>query len=214
MMLLAFDLDGTLVRLPIDWRVVESNIERVSGGQVRSFLGFLARFYNTRKFWEIHQLVERLELEAVERLEVLDNADVVVRDASKHFEIAIVTMQSRYVCRAVLRKLGLESLVKYVVARDDAGTRVDQLRQLISIAGKPPREIIFVGDKVLDAFSALMLGINPILVLRTVSNPWFTPSDNILEDLEAMQIPVVNSLREALDLALRLGRQRSVEGEE
>jgi len=213
-MLLAFDLDGTLVRLPIDWRVVESNIEKISRGQTRSFLGFLARFYNTREFWEIHQLVERLELEAVEKLEVLDHADVVVRDASKYFEIAIVTMQSRYVCRIILRKLGLENLVKYIVARDDAGTRVDQLRQLLSIAGKTPRETIFVGDKVLDAFSALMLRINPILVLRTVSNPWFTPSDNILEDLEALQIPVVNSLREALDLALRLGRQRGIEGEE
>ena len=212
-MLLAFDLDGTLVRLPIEWRVIEFNIEKISRGRTRSFLGFLARFYNTKEFWEIHQLVERLELEALEKLEVLDNADTVVRYASEYFEIAIVTMQSRYACKSILRKLGLESLVKYIVARDDAGTRVNQLRQLLSIASKTPRETIFVGDKILDAFSALILGINPILVLRTVSNPWFTPSDNILEDLEAMQIPVVNSLREALDLALRLSRQQGVEGE-
>ncbi len=205
-MLLVFDLDGTLVSLPIDWRPVEEAIQRISGGVTRFFLGFLANFYGSKEFWEIHQMVEELEMKAIDRLMILDNAIEIVKRASTHFTVAIATMQSRRACISVLEKLGLTSIVRAIITREDAGTRIDQLRKLLTRLGTAPEEAIFVGDKVLDAIAALMIGIKPILVLRDVKNPWFTPNDNILEDLEALRIPIARNLEEALSIALELSR--------
>ncbi len=205
-MLLVFDLDGTLVSLPIDWKPVEEAIQRISGGATRFFLGFLANFYGSKEFWEIHQMVEELEMKAIDKLAVLDNAIEVVKRASTYFTVAIATMQSRRACISVLERLGLTSVVRTVITREDAGTRIDQLRKLLTRVGTAPEEAIFVGDKVLDAIAALMVGIKPILVLRDVKNPWFTPNDNILEDLEALRIPIARNLEEALGIALELSR--------
>ena len=118
-MLLVFDLDGTLVSLPIDWKPVEDAIYKVSRGTTRFFLGFLANFYGSKEFWDIHQMVEELEMRAIDRLTVLDNAVEIVKYASTRFTIAIATMQSRRACITVLEKLGLTSIGNAITTRED-----------------------------------------------------------------------------------------------
>ncbi len=62
-------------------------------------------------------MVEELEMKAIDRLMILDNAIDIVKRASTHFTVAIATMQNRRACRSALERLSLTSVVRTVITR-------------------------------------------------------------------------------------------------
>ena len=85
------DVDGTLVLLPINWNHVMRIIAEEECS-AQSFLGFVAKCFGTESFWRVHEFVKSLELEAVEKMVVLDNSPEVVKRLCRSYRVALVTM--------------------------------------------------------------------------------------------------------------------------
>ncbi|MCS7111004.1 MAG: HAD-IA family hydrolase [Ignisphaera sp.] len=199
-----FDIDGTLVMLPIDWNAIVSEISRISNGGAKTFLGFVARYYNTKEFWHIHKLLEEEELRAAESMRILDGAPNYIEGLCGVMRIGFVTMQSRKAARRILEKLGLTKCVDALVAREDAPTRATQLSVVLSSLGVERKDVVFVGDKVGDAIAAIVNNISAVIVLRNPVSMRISETDYLDEDLEVFGIPIVRSFSEAVEVVKKL----------
>ena len=198
------DVDGTLVLLPINWdHVMRIIAEEKCSAQ--TFLGFVAKCFGTESFWRVHEFVKRLELEAVEKMVVLDNSPEVMKRLCRSYRVALVTMQSMEAAKAVVSKLGLDNCVEVVISREYARNRVEQVAKAIKLLGVEPSKTLFIGDKVLDGFAAYANGVRGVVIMRGNICTKVSDTDLIDEDLDALGVVVVRSLWEAIEVAERFG---------
>jgi len=195
-MALLLDLDGTIVRFPIDWSRFYKFLREM--GIELKFLEFIRRFWGTEVFWRSHEYLSSLELEALQRVEVYEKVSDLLERISRRTPVAIVTFQSRRAAEEALRVAGIDHVVKTIVSRDDCGSRLTQLRLALSRLGASPEGSFFVGDKVNDAIAALLCGVRCVLVFRGLRESRISESDDILEDLNSWGVPTFSSLRDAL----------------
>ena len=69
-----FDLDGTLVRLPVDWRRVLNTIEEMLGTKVKSLIGLYAEIWGTKTYEAVSRKVEEFEIASLDKMEILDDS--------------------------------------------------------------------------------------------------------------------------------------------
>jgi phosphoglycolate phosphatase-like HAD superfamily hydrolase len=200
---LLFDIDGTIVLLPIDWPNVISRT-RTEGVNTTTFLGFVARYYGTDVFWRIHRYLELLELEAVDNLVVLDNAEHILKRICQRIDVGFITMQSRAAAEKILSKLGIDKCnnnLGILSTREDSSTRIEQVSKAVKTMNVLPSEVLFIGDKLLDAIAAIINGVKSIIVLRNLVSNRISDTDYIDEDLEVVGVRIAKNLWEALKIA-------------
>lgn len=195
---LVFDLDGTLVRLPIEWSKVLEEISYVIGYMPRGILPILRRFYGTQIYSRISYIIEQYEERALDKMQVLDDASSILRVLAKNYHIYIVTMQSKNIAEKIVSTLRVEDILRKIISRDDAGFRVDQLRIILRDIDDDPNTVLFIGDKVLDMIAAFHLGIKGLMIVRDYFNSRITGTDDLLEDLETLGIKIIWSLKDLL----------------
>lgn len=195
---LVFDLDGTLVRLPIEWSKVLEEISYVIGYMPRSILPILRRFYGTQIYSRISYIIEQYEERALNKMQVLDDASSILRILAKKYHIYIVTMQSKNIAEKIVSTLRVEDILRKIISRDDAGFRVDQLRIILRDIDDDPNTVLFIGDKVLDMIAAFHLGIKGLMIVRDYFNSRITSTDDLLEDLETLGVKIIWSLKDLL----------------
>jgi HAD superfamily hydrolase (TIGR01549 family) len=198
-----FDIDGTLVLLPINWDRIASEIRRVSNGNAKSFLGFLAKYHNSEKFWYIHRILEEEEIKAVNNMMILDDLSD-IKSLCNVKKIGFVTMQSRRAAEEIVKRLELDKCLDILVTREYAATRAMQLSIVINRLGTEPRNTLFIGDKIADAIASILNNINAIIVMRNPISMRISDTDYLDEDLEVFGIPITRSLREAIEIAKKL----------
>ena len=163
-----FDLDGTLVRLPVDWRRVLNTIEEMLGTKVKSLIGLYAEIWGTKTYEAVSRKVEEFEMASLDKMEILDDSPKLLKSLSTKYFIGLVTFQSRKVARKILERIGVEEIV--IATRDDSPTRADQISLIISSTSLNPRAFLIVGDRLNDVYSALKIGCNAVLVDRMGRN--------------------------------------------
>ncbi len=191
---LVFDLDGTLVKLPVDWNSVVQQLSEVVGKKVNSVLGVLNQYFNTSLYSRINKVLEVHELKSINELEILDNSVSLLRKLSNRYRVSIVTMQSRRVAREVVHRMGISDIIDTILAREDARNRIEQLSYLLKILDVPSQNVLFIGDKVLDVIAAYVNNVRSVIVLRGRVNRLFTETDDVLEDLEVLDAIILNNL--------------------
>jgi len=204
-----FDIDGTLVLLPIDWSMVIARIRSEENVSALTFLGFIAKYHGSEVFWRIHRFLESLEINAVDRLVILDNSSEILRKLCGRIDLGFITMQSRSAAKKVLSKLEIdkcENNLGVLSSREDAATRVEQIAKVLKVLNANPKEVLFIGDKVLDAVASTINGINAIVILRNLKSTRITDTDYIDEDLEVLGIPIAHNLGEAIRIAKEIYR--------
>ena len=195
---LVFDLDGTLVKLPVEWDKVLEEISHVIGYRPRSILPVLKRFYGTRIYDKISDIIERYEEKSLDKIQILDNAPDILKALARRFYIYVVTMQSRNMAKKIVNILGIEDIPRKIISRNNAGFRIDQLRIVLRDINDDPNTVLFIGDKVLDMIAAFYLGIKGLMIVRDYFNSRITGTDDLLEDLETLGVRIVWSLKDLL----------------
>jgi len=193
--LVIFDIDGTLLKLPIRWSEALAHVAKLYRTK-KKFLGLLAEIEGKEIFDRINRILERYELEASENPVLYEDVQRTVEGLSKNFVLAYVTMQSRIAARRVLERAGLAKYAKCLVTREDAAVRLKQILLVTKRLGFRAEETVFVGDKLNDVCSALVAKIQPILVVRGEFHSRISDTDDLEEDLEALGVPVVSTLDE------------------
>jgi len=150
-----FDLDGTLVRLPIDYKPLFEEFRRIMRvDEVRPIVDAVSRVDGkTREL--VFGAWDRAELAVSGKITVNEEGMKTYRkfwDKRK----ALVTLQGKAVVQTILRQFGLA--FDFVVTREDALFRVDQLTKAINQLKAEPRNALFVGNTDDDVAAAGKIG--------------------------------------------------------
>jgi HAD superfamily hydrolase (TIGR01549 family) len=159
-----FDLDGTLVSLPIDWRRVINHVSDLLGIKVRSLLDLYPRLWGTEKYDVVSRAIEEFELASLDGLEFLDDSPRLLMRLSSEYELGLITFQGVNVTRKIIKRMGIEGL--HIVTRDDSPTRIEQIARIVSAARLGFGDFLVVGDMLNDVYSAIKAGCRAVLVDR------------------------------------------------
>jgi len=177
MNLIIFDLDGTLVRLPIDYealrlRLYESFNDPLVFDSIYKFLISLDR----KRRQEAFRIMDEFELGSVNKMYV----DPTIHEGFKlirSYTKALVTLQGLKPAMLVLEKIGIKEEFSIVVTREFSLNRVEQIKYVMDKLGAEDERTIFIGDTENDLMAAKTLGILPIIVGSKVNG---APVNSIL----------------------------------
>ena len=150
-----FDLDGTLVDLPVDWEALFDELKRVMHvDNVRPLTVTIPRTdLQTRK--KAFDAWSKAELAVVKNVIINEEGMKIYRE-SQNRPKALVTMQGKKTAERILDQLKLKFDV--VVTREDSLSREKQLLKAVEKLDIPARDILFVGDAESDATAAQKTG--------------------------------------------------------
>ena len=146
-----FDLDGTLIHLPLDYDKLFLEIRRILGtDNVRPLLKVLA-MANASERKRIFKVWDDIELETLPHVTSVDEGMKLYREYARK-PIALVTMQGAAFVQVVLRKLELS--FNAIATREDGLDRVKQLELVRRKLELQFGSILFVGNKDYDQAAA------------------------------------------------------------
>jgi len=150
-----FDLEGTLVKLPIDYETLYEEIKReLEISQVKP-LTKTVKMLDSGSRKKVYELWERAELKALANMSLNEEGIEIYRNCSKN-PVALVTMQGKVVVRKILTHFHLSFNV--IITREDEIDRVQQIRKAIDEMGLTPRNVLVVGDRDTDEAAAKQIG--------------------------------------------------------
>jgi phosphoglycolate phosphatase len=160
-----FDLDGTLVRLAVDWDAVATETAAVLAG------GGLAA--DDLSLWEMLDAADEVGLrEEVEAVVATHERDGAIRSerlpgaddlATLGRPAAVCSLNSEAAVRAALDRHDLADATGAVVGRDTVPTRKPDPEPVLAALrplGVPPDRALFVGDSERDAAAAERAGVD------------------------------------------------------
>ncbi|MFB6302059.1 MAG: HAD family hydrolase [Haloferacaceae archaeon] len=159
-----FDLDGTLVRLVVDWDdVAAAVIERLAADGVdaagRDLWGLLDLADEIGRRDEVEAIIGAHELDGAKRSERLPAADDL---AALDRPAAVCSLNAEAAARTALATHDLIDRVGVVVGRDSVPTRKPDPEPLLAALDAidvPPDRALFVGDSARDAEAAERAGV-------------------------------------------------------
>lgn len=150
-----FDLDGTLIDLPMNYESLFAEIRRIMKVKnVRPLLKTVTKA-NEQQKKEIFTEWDRIELEALSKMTLKDAGIAIYRQYSEKPRI-LVTMQGRKLVKAVLERFALS--FKTAVTREDSLDRVKHLMIALRSLELKPQNVLFVGNEDHDQAAAKEVG--------------------------------------------------------
>ena len=150
-----FDLDGTLINLPIDYDSLFQEFGRImKTTRVRPLTETIPRL-NDEKKKQVFLAWERSELEAFEESTANEEGMSIYREFSQKPK-ALVTMQGRNLVKNVLQKFTLR--FDFTVTREDSLNRREQLEIAAKKLKAPFQKVLFVGNTIEDRIAAKEVG--------------------------------------------------------
>ncbi|QDX41642.1 HAD family hydrolase [Salarchaeum sp. JOR-1] len=158
-----YDLDGTLVDLPVDWRAVAADLRalldsaRVNPDDYGTW-GLLDAAESAGVGGEAERIISEYEREGARTAESLPLADEL---AGSDVPAAVCSLNCEAACRIALSRHGLLDSVEAVVGRDSVAERKphpEPLRAAVRALGVRPERVVFVGDAERDAETAERAG--------------------------------------------------------
>jgi HAD superfamily hydrolase (TIGR01549 family) len=158
-----FDLDGTLVNLPIDYRALYTEFQKIM------------RIKNVEPVTEtVPALNEVLRRKVFETWTIAESAILpkmtVVKEGTKLYKQysevpkAMVTMQGMKTVEKILRILNLTFQV--VITREDSLDRTAQITLVLEKLRLKPEDVIVIGDREADKIAAEKVGCKFRMVKR------------------------------------------------
>jgi len=159
---IVYDLDGTLVRLDVDWQEVREEVAaklRVRNIQVAEDSLWTMFERATLEGFErpVHQTLESFERDGARSATRLPLADELPWDVP----VGVCSLNAESACRIALELHGLDGYIDALVGRDTVSTHKPHPEPLLTTVerlGVSPGETLFVGDSESDAQTAERAG--------------------------------------------------------
>jgi HAD superfamily hydrolase (TIGR01549 family) len=156
-----FDLDGTLVNLPIDYEALFEEFKRIMRVEdVHPVVNTISNV-DTATRAQVFAAWDKAELAVLNKMHVKTEG-MKIYQANVDKRKALVTLQGQTVVGAILKQLGLSFDV--VVTREAGLFRVDQLIKAGLRLNVNMLDVLFVGNAESDATAAAKLGCQFIKV--------------------------------------------------
>jgi HAD superfamily hydrolase (TIGR01549 family) len=156
-----FDLDGTLVHLPVDYEKLFKEFKRImKTNNIKPITQTIANLdEKTRK--EVFRKWNAAELRALPKM-IIKKEGIELYQKFSPKPKALVTMQGRTVVERILETIKLSFVV--TITRELSLDRTQQLEEATKKLGVQLHEILFIGDTENDENSARKLGCQFIKV--------------------------------------------------
>lgn len=150
-----FDLDGTLIDLPMDYERLFEKIRRTM--KVRNVCPLLKTVAkaNEQQKKEIFTEWDKIELEALPKMTLKDKGMAIYKQYSEKPKV-LVTMQGRKLVKAVLERFPLS--FKTTITREDGLDRAKHLIIALHNLESKPHNVLFVGNEDHDQTAAEKVG--------------------------------------------------------
>jgi phosphoglycolate phosphatase-like HAD superfamily hydrolase len=146
-----FDLDGTLINLPVDYAKLFEDIRKIIKKEaVRPLLETVSKLdAKTRR--EVFKVWDKAELDASAKM-AINEEGIAVYKRFQQKPKALVTMQGRTLMKIALLHFRLAFCV--TVTREDSLSRVEQLEKAFQRLGTTAQNLLFVGNTEDDSLAA------------------------------------------------------------
>jgi len=179
-----FDLDATLVNLPVNWNHVRSKLmnlnlilkwESINRAMTRLWLT------NVDNYFKLSRVLEEEELKSIKKLNkgLLLMPRGYIEELRRYSSICIATKQSIRVAEEVLKKLRLYNYIDVIIGRDsDVGPiKVEMYRRCVEVLGYP--HALVLDDNIEGVVDAYRKGFTPMLI-----------SDNVYKIAKSMRLGI------------------------
>ena len=167
-----FDLDGTLVTLPIRYDLIQKKLRELFDLEV-NFSPLIPSIIEYSKNNEklirgAFELLCEEELIASESVKEIDGLQLVIDYLlSKKYSISLITMQCKKSTNVILKKLNLTTKFSSIITRDENHDRFFQIKNTYESLNFSPSDVTVIGDRLHDINSATRANCNSILVNRS-----------------------------------------------
>ena len=166
-----FDLDGTLFTVPVDWKDVRKELERIIGHPLE----------NSPLFNQLHRIIaenpgirspvfsaiDSFELQVASRSQPKPGAVQLLQTLARSSRpMALVTMQGRAICDELLRRHDLDRFFSVKVTREYSLDRSEQILKVIDEIGAESAKTLFIGDLPNDVVCARRSKVDVAIVGR------------------------------------------------
>ena len=163
-----FDLDGTLVRLPIRYEIIFEKLQNLfdTKDEFKPLIPTILKKANNdiELLQQAFDLICEEETLAANDSEVIDGAiDILNYFKKRNYSLSLVTMQCMKAAKLVLDKMQISELFSSIITRDDSNQRSTQIKKSVEILSLSPDKVMVIGDRIHDVKSAKQVGCSAIL---------------------------------------------------
>lgn len=139
-----FDLDGTLLDLPIDYTSMYKKFSELTGiNEIRPLLKTMEQIKDQQVLRQVFDTWTEFELAIIDKITVHDEGMRLYRQYIK-LSKALVTMQGKETVHKICQKFDFK--FDAVFTREDSCNRVEQLKLATTKLGFTPSDILFIGN--------------------------------------------------------------------
>ena len=187
-----FDLDGTLVRLPIQYNEIFKKLQILfdTNDEFKPLIPTIIKKSknDTKIVQNAFNLICEEEILATNNFEVINDAiNTLNYFKTNNYSICLVTMQCFKAAKIILDKMQVSELFSSIITRDSSHERNAQITKSIESLSFSTNEILMVGDRINDVRSAQQVGCHVILFNKDKKNS-FTDCPVITELSELKKI--------------------------
>ena len=168
--LVVFDLDGTIIRLPVRYDFLRAQLKekyKIEG----EFFIIPTIIEKTRGRDDLKkdafEFICKEECNAIKDLEIYEGIiDVIKEIHSKNKKIALVTLQCEKAATRILDIIGIKNLFSSVITRDNYTNRYEQIINTMNRFNMKANQTLMIGDRINDFESAEKVGCQSIIIRR------------------------------------------------
>lgn len=150
-----FDLDGTLVNLPIDYEELYARFKKTTGKtSVEPLTKTIAELNPTLKK-RVFKAWTEMEFAALPRMTIAEEG-ITLYQQYRNTPRALVTMQGKKTVQRILEALSLSFNV--IITREDSLDRISQIKMAMKKLRLKPENVIVIGDRETDRTAAEKVG--------------------------------------------------------
>ena len=174
-----FDLDGTLIQLPINYDNVQSKLKLFfnTTENLSPLIPTIIELSKNdqNKIKTAFSLICKEEILASKNFKIMNEAIEVLKFLkSKNLILCLVTMQCRIALKEILYKMNILELFDFIISRDENHDRFEQIENSLKYTCLNSSEVLVIGDRIHDVESAKKAGCIPILKINEIKkNPSF-----------------------------------------
>ncbi|MCL2134976.1 MAG: HAD hydrolase-like protein [Candidatus Bathyarchaeota archaeon] len=151
-----FDLDGTLLDLPIDYPAVCKKFSELTGiTESKSLLKTVEQVKNPKTLEQIFKVWTDFELAIIDKITIHEEGMQFYRQHVK-LPKALVTMQGKETVHKICQKFNLQ--FDAVFTREDSFIRAEQLKMAITKLDSTTKDTLFIGNLDNDEKAAKQIG--------------------------------------------------------
>jgi len=150
-----FDLDGTLVNIPINYETLYKRIAESTGIQKIEGLANLLRKASKEARAKAFEIWEKEEADALPKMTTNESGMKIYRVYSGK-PLALVTMQGKKTVNAIQKRMKLG--FQFTITREDSLDRAEQIEMAVARLKMTHEKVLIVGDRESDFMAARKVG--------------------------------------------------------